>query len=199
MTATSLTDDEMSRIRAELADNILNANASLYVDVRSLYSVIRDNVLSSTIAATSSSTTVSVAGPTSITVTTVAGLVVGTMIQLDADSQRESVRIRAISGSVLSVICKKTHSGTYPVENESALTLVRAVMSDLAALEQGAALDSLDSLGLQQVDEVIWRTDQNITQSIETARGALRKRLASLCGLGWILAAGTNSNAFEVY
>lgn len=199
MTATSLTDDEMSRIRAELADNILNANASLYVDVRSLYSVIRDNVLSSSVAATSSSTTVSAAGPTSITVATVAGLVAGTMIQLDTDSQRESVRIRAISGSVLSVICKKTHAGTYPVENESALTLVRAVMSDLAALEQGAALDSLDSLGLQQVDEVIWRSDQNITQSIEIARMALRKRLASLCGLGWILAAGTNSNAFEVY
>lgn len=195
----TLTDDEMQRIRAELGDNLLNANASLYFDIRSMYSVIRDNVLSSSVAATSSSTTISAAGPTTLTVASATGLVAGMKIQLDSDSQRETVSIRNVSGTTLSVICKKTHSGTYPVEVESALTLVRSVLSDLAAIEQGAALDALDSLGLQQVDEVIWRSDQSVIDAVDKARMSLRVRLASMCGITWVLKSASGASGYEVY
>lgn len=196
----TLTDDELGRIKAEVLDNVLDAGASAYFDVRSLYDVIKDNVQSSSVAATSSTTTVSAAGPTTLTLASASGLAVGTKVQIDVDGQRETCTVRNISGAVISVICRKTHSGTYPVEVESPLTLVRGVLSDLATLETGSALDSLEALGLKQVDEVVFRDDLDITKAIERARQSLRRRLASMCGISSILAAATSRGSrFEVY
>lgn len=186
----TLTDDELARIKAEVLDNVLDQLATPWFDVRAIYEVLRDNVLSSSVAPTSSTTTVSAAGPTTLTLASVTGLTVGQKVQIDCDAQRETVTIRAISGLTISVICRKTHSGTYPVEVESPLTLVRGVLSDLAMLETGAALDSLDALGVKRVDEVEFRDDETITLAIERARYQLRSRLASLCGLGFILNSG---------
>lgn len=186
----TLTDDELARIKAEVLDNVLDQLATPWFDVRAIYEVLRDNVLSSSVAPTSSTTTVSAAGPTTLTLASVTGLTVGQKVQIDCDAQRETVTIRAISGLTISVICRKTHSGTYPVEVESPLTLVRGVLSDLAMLETGAALDSLDALGVKRVDEVEFRDDETITLAIERARYQLRSRLASLCGLGSILNSG---------
>jgi len=183
----TLTDDELARIKAEVLDNVLDQLATPWFDVRAIYEVLRDNVLSSSVAPTSSTATVSAAGPTTLTLASVTGLTVGQKVQIDCDAQRETVTIRAISGLTISVICRKTHSGTYPVEVESPLTLVRGVLSDLAMLETGAALDSLDALGVKRVDEVEFRDDETITLAIERARYQLRSRLASLCGLGFIL------------
>jgi hypothetical protein len=196
----TLTEDELARIRAEVYDNVLDAGATVYFPVRSLYDVIRTNVVSSSVSATSSTTTVSAAGPTTLTLASVTGLTAGQKVQIDCDGLRETVTVRAISGSTISVICNKLHSGTYPVEIESPLTIVRGVLSDLALIESGAALSSLDSLGLKQVDEVVFRDDLDLTAAVEKARDVLRKRLASLCGIASILQSAKSRGAtFEVY
>ena len=196
----TLTDDEMARVRAEVFDNVLDAQATFYFDVRSIYDVISANVVSSLVSPTSSATTVSAAGPTTLTLASVSGLSAGMKVQLDCDGARETVSVRAVSGLTISVVCRKTHSGTYPVEVESPLTLVRGVLSDLALLESGAALDSLDTLGLKQVDEIIFRDDVSVTDAVERARMKLRSRLATMCGLSAILASGkSRGGSFEVY
>lgn len=198
----TLTEDELARIRAEVLDNVLDAGATAYFDVRGIYDVIRTNVVSSSVSATTSTTTVSSAGPTTLALASVTGLTAGQKVQIDCDGQRETVTVRAISASTISVICRKAHSGTYPVEIESPLTLVRGVLSDLAAMESGAALDSLDALGLKQVDEVVFRDDLDLTKAIEKARGVLRARLAALCGITSIYNAArarSGSMTFEVY
>lgn len=189
---STITEDELARIRAEVLDNVLDAGATAYFDVRGIYDVIRTNVVSSSVAATTSTTTVSSAGPTTLTLASVSGLTAGQKVQVDCDALRETVTVRAISGSTISVICRKAHSGTYPVEIESPLTLVRGVLSDLAQLETGSALDSLDALGLKQVDEVVFRDDIDLTRAIERGRGVLRARLAALCGITSIYNAARN-------
>lgn len=187
----------MARIKAECFDNVLSVGAEPYLSVRALYDVIQANVESSSTAATTSSTTVSAAGPTTLTLASVSGLAAGYKVQIDSDAQRETVSVRAVSGLTISVLCRKTHSGTYPVELESALTLVRGVLSDLSALEQVTTLDAFNSLGLKRVDEVEW-SDGGASLYVERARKRLRMRLASLCGLSGILRSASPS-AFEVY
>jgi len=195
---TTLSSDEMARIKLELGDTVLAVGAQPWIGIRSVWDVIAQYVESSSIAPTSSSTTVSAAGPTTITVASATGLTAGMRVQLDCDGQRETCTIRNVAGSVLSLVARKVHSGTYPVEVESALTLVRGVLSDLISLEQVTSLASFDSLGLRRVDEIEW-SERGQSYWIEYGRGILRRRLATACGVGWIYTASRGSSALEVY
>jgi hypothetical protein len=195
---TTLSSDEMARIKLELGDTVLAVGAQPWIGIRSVWDVIAQYVESSSIAPTSSSTTVSAAGPTTITVASATGLTAGMRVQLDCDDQRETCTIRNVAGSVLSLVARKIHSGTYPVEVESALTLVRGVLSDLIALEQVNSIASFNPLGLISVDEVTW-SDRGQSYWIEYGRGILRRRLATACGVGWIYTASRGSSALEVY
>jgi len=195
---TTLSSDEMARIKLELGDTVLAVGAQPWIGIRSVWDVIQTYVESSSVAPTSSSTTVSAAGPTTITVASATGLTAGMRVQLDCDGQRETCTIRNVAGSVLSLVARKVHSGTYPVEVESALTLVRGVLSDLISLEQVTSLASFDSLGLRRVDEVEW-SERGQSYWIEYGRGILRRRLATACGVGWIYTASRGSSALEVY
>jgi hypothetical protein len=195
---TTLSSDEMARIKLELGDTVLAVGAQPWIGIRSVWDVIQTYVESSSVAPTSSSTTVSAAGPTTITVASSTGLTAGMRVQLDCDGQRETCTIRNVAGSVLSLVARKVHSGTYPVEVESALTLVRGVLSDLISLEQVTSLASFDSLGLRRVDEIEW-AERGQSYWIEYGRGILRRRLATACGVGWIYTASRGSSALEVY
>ncbi len=205
----TLTDDELARIKSEVFDNLLGLGAVPYFDVRTLYPVIRDNVESSTVAATTSTTSVTSPGATSITLASATGYVAGQRIVLDVDDARETVTIRSISGSVVSVVCRKAHAGTYPVEVESALTLVRGYLSDLITLEQRER-DLYTSAGVKRVDEIEFfgRSEGGdaLSRTQET-RNALRAKLASALNLTRVMsemkgradAAMGSSGAVEIY
>jgi len=198
MTAPTLTLIEMQRIKYELGDTVLNVGAQPWIGIRSVWNVIKDNVLGSDTAPTSTSTTISAAGATTITVASAVDLVAGTRVQIDVDGQRETCTIRNVSGSVLSLIARKTHSGTYPVEIESSLTIVRGLIADLTALEQVNTLGAFDALGLRRVDEVEW-AEKGASYWVEYGKGLLRRKLASACGVGWIYSSSRGSSGLEVY
>jgi len=195
---TTLTTDEMARIKLELGDTVLAVGAQPWIGIRSVWDVIAQYVEGSSVAPTSSSTAVTAAGPTTITVASVTGLNAGMRVQIDCDGQRETCTIRNISGSVISLVTRKIHSGTYPVEVESALTLVRGILSDLISLEQVNTISSFDSLGLRRVDEIEW-DERGAGYWIEWGKGLLRRKLASACGVGWIYTASRGSSSLEVY
>ena len=186
----TLTDDDMADVRRVLGDNLLSTGASPYFGIMKLWDVIRDNVSSSsTAAATSSSTTVSASGPTTLTLASVTGLAVGQRLMVDSDQQREVCTIRAISGSTVSVVCTRTHSGTYPVEIVSPLAIVRGLIADDWALEQRVR-DAWGSAGLKQVDEVAWFSAQeggSVDAALSRAKVAHGWRLAQACGVAGIL------------
>jgi hypothetical protein len=205
---TTLTDDELARIKAEVFDNLLGLGAIPYFDVRTLYPVIRDNVVSSDVAATTSSTAVSVVGATTITLADATGYAAGQRIVLDVDDARETVTIRALTGAVASVICRYTHAGTYPVQVESPLTLVRGYISDLITLEQ-IERGAFDTAGVKRVDEIEFFGMQEGGSKIavvNATRDRLRAKLASALNLTKIMAemrgrfdAAQGSSAFEAY
>ena len=195
---TTLGADEMARVRAECLDNVLSVGATPYFDVRAVYDVIAQYVVSSSVAPTTCATGVTAAGPTVLTLASVSGLAAGSRVQIDVDGSRETVTVRAVTGLTISVICRKTHSGTYPVEVESALTLVRGVLADLSALEQVNTLDAFNALGLRRVDEVEWM-ERGQLALVESARRSMRARLASMCGLGALVAQSRGPSSFEVY
>lgn len=198
MTAPTLTLIEMQRIKYELGDTVLNVGAQPWIGIRSVWNVIKDNVLGSDTPPTSSSTTVSAVGAVSITVASVTDLVAGTRVQIDVDGQRETCTVRAVTGSALSLITRKLHSGTYPVEIESSLTIVRGIISDLTQLEQVNTLASFDQLGLRRVDEVEW-AEKGASYWIEYGKQILRRKLASACGVSWIYSASRGGSGLEVY
>ena len=55
---TLLGDDELSRIKAECMDSVLDISAAPYFDIRAIYDVIQAHVPSSATAATTSATAV---------------------------------------------------------------------------------------------------------------------------------------------
>lgn len=178
----TLTDDEMMRVRAELGAHLLSSTAEPLIGTSPLWAVIRDNVVSSSVSPTTSATTVSTAGPVVLTLASATGYVAGQSIQIDCDAERETVTIRNVSGSTISVICRKAHSGTYPVEVESPLTIVRGLLTDLRRIEQGDMLAAFDALGIKQVDEVVF-ADGGQLRYIDRARTMLRNKLATACGV----------------
>lgn len=178
----TLTDDEMARVRLELGAHVLANSATPLVGILSIWAVIRDNVVSSSVTPTTSATAVSAAGPVTLTLASATGYVAGQSVQLDVDAERETVTIRSVSGLTISVICRKAHSGTYPVEVESPLTLVRGLLSDLRRIEQGDVLAAYDALGIKRVDEVEFQDGDRIA-FFARAQLRLRRRLASACGV----------------
>lgn len=178
----TLTDDELKRIRAEIGANVLANTAEPLIGISPLWAVVRDNVQSSSVSPTTSATTVSAAGPAVLTLASVVGFEAGQTVQIDCDAERESVTVRAVVGSTISVICRKAHSGTYPVEVESALSIVRGLLSDLRRLEQGDTLTAFATLGLKRVDEVEF-SDAGRLKFIGDAQAVLRAKLITACGL----------------
>jgi len=200
---STLTADEMARIKSELDDNVVDYGAQPYIDVRAVYDVIRDNVVSSSVTPTTSSTSITSAGPTTITLASATGYAAGQRIVIDCDDAREVVTIRSLSGAVASIVATKTHSGTYPVEVESGLTIVRGILSDLITLDTQSRAQVGSALGLKRVDEVEWNTDAGgIIAAFAQQRLMLRRRLASATGLASLYAANRGrggGSSFEAY
>lgn len=203
---TTLGADEMARIKAEIFDNVLSIGAVPWIDVRAIYDVIQANVSSSSVAPTTSATAVSAAGPTSLTLASVSGLAAGSRVVLDVDASREVVTVRAVVGSTVSVVCAKTHSGTYPVEVESALTIVRGILADLEAIDQQERI-TIPQAGVKRVDEIEFfgRAEGSVRDALTAHRNSLRARLASATGLTGLLrelaarASSSGVASYEVY
>ena len=203
---STLTDDEIKRIGAELGIDVLAPLAFPYAGAFTSYmTIIRDYVQSSSVASVTSTTAVTAAGPTLITPSDTTGFVAGTKIVLDSDASRETVTLRAIVGGAFSVVCRKTHSGTYPVQVESGLTLVRGLLSDLALLEE-IERDGWPSLGLKRVDEVEWfgaSEGGDLAERARASRAAGCNRLAVMVGLTDVLnyrrAMQGGGSTFEAY
>ena len=107
--------------------------------------------------------------------------------------------MRNVAGTVLSLVARKLHSGTYPVEIESPLTLVRGCVADLAALEQVNSLASFESLGLRRVDEIEW-DEKGSGYWVDWARNNLRRSLSRALGVEYIFDAARSRGAnLEVY
>lgn len=189
MATRTLNDAEMDRIRAELGFPTISISALPYIPHAHIFNVIRDNV-KSTYDVTTSSSTVSAAGPTTITVADSTNISQFTRVVIDCDAQRETVTVRNVSTLTLSIVASKTHSGTYPVEVETQLTLVRQLVEELTALGQ-IIRTRLTSSGVKKVEEIEFFGDATWINSslghLYQTQERMRQELAERCGLSTLL------------
>lgn len=186
----TLDDAELDRLRYELGYNVLTIGAEPYFWHVRVFDIIRQYVVASATAATTSSTAVAATGPASLTLASAAGIAAGARLVLDADDAAETVTARDVAGSVVSVVCQKTHAGVYPVEIESARTLVRGKISECLRLQR-LVDEAAESAGIKRVDEVEFFGDATYTNSrlghLQARQLRARLELATLCGLSTFL------------
>ena len=206
MTVRTLSEIELDRVKFEAMDNVLGFGAVPYASIRNVYGIIQSNVQSSSVDPTTSSTAVTAAGAVTLTLADATGITAGVRVVLDVDDAREVVTVRNVAGSVISVVCAKPHAGTYPVEIESALTIVRGLLADLETLSQRERT-LYTSAGVKSVDgevEFFGPSERGgALGAIMSARIAKRLELTRSCGIAWIvrevLSRDSGGGGYEAY
>lgn len=181
----ALTDAEVERIKSELGYNLITVGQP-YIGTSALFSQVIQPYLSEG-ATTTSSTTVaaaSTAAPVSLTVADAADFTAGSRVVVDVDALAETSTIRSISGSVIVVVLKKAHTGTYPVAQDSGDTIVREKLGEIWA----ARVTRGQARGLGALKAVVGDAEWYDTGMTAFAAGSaeidiLRDELAALLGI----------------
>ena len=184
MTTRTLSDVEMNRMRAELGFNVVSSGAQPFISHVQVFDLIRDYV-SSTYDPTTSSSAVTAVGPANITVADATNVVQFGAYVIDTGAQQEVVVCGNIATTTFSGVFAKLHSGTYPVERESPLTLVRQILARLTTLED-KIFQATGQAGIKAVDEIEFFGAANERSRLEQmfdVRDRLRKELASRVNL----------------
>ncbi len=192
----ALTTSEVRRIKYELGYGLLSVAAEPYISYVSLFDQIIQPYLTAG-AATRSSTSVTAADePTPVTLTLVSGtdFTAGDRVVIDVDSRQESSTIQALTGTSMTVILSGAHSGSYPVEVEGGVSMVRAILRKLQAIgglgasaSSDAISQALGSAGIKKVDEIEFfggvPSSQTRIGQVKALREYWRDELASVLGI----------------
>lgn len=154
----ALLDSEIQAIRWHLGYNILTVASEPYIPHAMLFEQIVKPYTGSG-ATTTSATAVTAASeptPVSITLTSGTGFHAGDRVVIDVDSRQEFATVQSLSGSVVSVLLKKAHSGTYPVTVEGGETIVRRILGKLKDVEIQMESAAVTNAGLKRVEDIEW-------------------------------------------
>lgn len=191
MAVRYLSDGELQRLRYELGANVLALGAEPYVQHLRIFDVVRDNLESDATEPTTSATSVTAAGSVALTLASASGIAAGTRVLLDVDEEHEVCTVKNVSGLVVTVNCRRLHTTPFPVEIESGLTIVRALLwhlADLARQLREAAADA----GIKRVDEVEFFDAQRYADTsagrLARQRAEARAELASAVNLQGVMA-----------
>jgi len=160
-----LTDSEVLRIRYELGFNLLNADAAYWIGVTQAFEQIIQPFLESGASTTSSTAVVASTTPAVVTITlaSAAGFSAFDRAVVDVDSFQEISTIRAVSGSTITLVLSKAHTGTYPVLVEGGESIVREILNRIREVK--TQLSTVFGTGaLKKVDEIEWYQSGASTQ-----------------------------------
>jgi hypothetical protein len=151
----ALLDSELARIRYELGFPVLATGAEPYVGITALFDqVVKPYLLAG--ASTTSTTSVSAATsatPAALTLASASGVAAGARVVIDVDDRQEVVTVQSVSGSAITVLLTKAHSGTYPVTVEGGESIVREILGRLRAVG-GQIEAAMTRAGVKRVDEI---------------------------------------------
>ncbi len=183
----ALTDNELSRIKAELGYNVLDVGALPYIGHSELFEQVIQPYLA-TGTNTTSSTTVTAATtatPATLTLASASGFAALARAIVDVDDREEIVTVQAVSGSTITALFKLAHSGTYPVILEGAESIVRDILRKIRGVHTQITSAS-STAGIKQVDVIHFFGDStSITQtsSLQKLLMHWRDQLASVLGV----------------
>lgn len=188
----TLLDSEIQRIRYETGYNTMAAGAEPYVSVVAVFNEVVSTYIT-TAASTTSATAVTAATaptPVTLTLTSATGFAAWERVIVDVDSRREAALVQSISGSDITLLLSKVHSGTYPVGIESGETIVREILRQLQAIGDKLGGSAVSAAGVKRVDEIeFFGTSSSgggmstVADNQSSLRTYWRNELASACGV----------------
>lgn len=199
----ALLDSEIARIKWHLGYNLLSVGATPYIGVAAVFEQVIQVYLEGTASTTSATSVTAASTPTPVTLTlaSATGFNPSDKVVIDVDSRQERVTVQSVSGSTISVILTKAHSGTYPVSVEGPDTIVRDILQRCDDA-WAAYSTALSSAGLKQLGqgEIEWFEEKGSAGRL----GALKATLARWRGeLGSVLGISPrnrgNGDSYELY
>ncbi len=207
-----LSNAEVLRIKYELGYGLLSVAAEPYISYVSLFSQIIQPYLTAGDATRSSTAVAAATEPTPVTLTLVSatGFTAGDRVVIDVDSRQESSTIQALTGTSMTVLLMGVHSGSYPVEVEGGVSIVRAILRKLQAIGGLGASASLDAIsqalasaGIKKLDEVEFfggvPSSQTRIGQVKSLQNYWRDELASVLGIVRLNAGGGGGGSVSMY
>jgi hypothetical protein len=185
----ALLDSEVQRIRYELGYNLLTVDAAPWISTTQAFEQIIQPFLSGG-AATTSATTVTAATtatPVALTLASATGFTVGARAVVDVDDRQESATIQILSGSVITLMLTKAHTGgasTYPVTVEGGESIVRELLKKIRDVKSRMST-AFGAGALKKVDEIEFFQAGTLTLfgSLGSELAYWREELASALGI----------------
>jgi hypothetical protein len=126
----ALLDAEIARCKAELGYNLIGVGQP-YIGTSALFEQVIQVYLGAGATTTSSTSVTGDGTPKSITLADADGFDSGARVVLDVDGRQEKVTVQSLSGTTLTALFAKTHSGTYAVTVEGGESLVREKLGEI--------------------------------------------------------------------
>jgi hypothetical protein len=182
----ALLDGEVQRLRYELGYGTLGVGAVPYIGVTALFEQVVQPYLTAG-ASTTSSTVVAVAAtPTPVTLTLASGtgFAVGCRVVIDVDGRQEVVTAQNVSGTSLTVLLAKAHTGTYPVTVEGGESIIRELLGKIRNVSDRIE-SAATKAGIKRVDEIELypEADGGVFASLVGQRSYWRDELAGALGI----------------
>ncbi len=184
----ALTTAEIARIKSELGYNALTLGAVPYASVYSVFDVVIKPYLQEG-GDTTSATTVTAATtatPVALTLASATGFTARDQVWIDVDAREESATIQALSGSIITVLLQKAHTGSYPVTVDSGLQIVRQLLRRVREAQDQMAGLTIGAGSLKKVDEVEFYPSRTGASALVAGRELVdywRDQLAITLGL----------------
>lgn len=184
----ALLDSEIARIKAELGVNILTINSEPRIDHLAIFEQVIQPYTQAG-ASTTSATTVAAsttAAPVTLVLASTTGFAAGARVVIDVDDRQEVVTVQSISGTSMTVLLTKAHSGTYPVTVEGGETLIREVLGHLRSVSSQVD-GAISTAGIKRVDDIEFFEASTAAASqvsqLTKLQDHYRDELASLLGI----------------
>lgn len=156
----ALLTSEIRRLKYEMGWNLLSAGAEYYIGVAAVFDQVVATYMTSG-AQTTSSTVVTAsnppaAAPIAITLASATGVALFDRLIVDVDGRQEGAVVETISGSVVTLLLTKAHTGTYPVTVEGGESIVRDLLRQLYDIggADGKIAKAVGGAGVKKADEV---------------------------------------------
>ena len=158
----ALTDVELQRVRFELGYPNLDNAAEPYVGIAAYFTAVLQPYLLGGVSTTSATPVTAATSPTpqSITLASASGFAAGDVVVIDVDARQERATVQSLSGTSMTLQLSLAHTGTFPVVQEGAESIIRDILRELRLISVGmngasGTLSAIKSrLGLKQVDDV---------------------------------------------
>ncbi|HEV8248209.1 MAG TPA: hypothetical protein VGP93_20680, partial [Polyangiaceae bacterium] len=126
----ALLDSEVARCKAELGYPLIG-QANPYIGVTLLFEQVIQPYLGAGATTTSSTSVTGDGAPFAIVLSVATGFAAGARVVVDVDGRQEKVTVQSLSGSSLTALFTKAHTGTYPVTVEGGESLVREKLGEI--------------------------------------------------------------------